>query len=183
MVKVVALFNLGYVEEAANLGFSIYDTRDRHPKSVFISHYPHRIQCFRDSHRHTRYALFFHSLALIACIREEFIREDEHQRYLEQIAANQMYLRRYVTSDSATSIIYTYWIPRWLSASPVNTSTWVTLVVSRLENGRGCALIFCRRMPSSRPSKIVEMHSSCMMPLLCELSRVVEGLLDEKLSP
>jgi hypothetical protein len=72
---------------------------------------------------------------MIACIREEFIGEDEHQRYLEQVEANQIYLRRYVTSDSAASVIHTYWTPRWLSASPVNTSAWVTLVVSQLENG------------------------------------------------
>jgi hypothetical protein len=36
--KVIALFNLGYIQEAAELGFSIYDTRDRHPKSVLMSH-------------------------------------------------------------------------------------------------------------------------------------------------
>ncbi|KAI0286668.1 histidine kinase [Russula aff. rugulosa BPL654] len=84
-LKVVALFNLGYVQEAASLGFSIYETRDRHP-----------------NHRHTRFALFFHSLAMIACIREEYIGESDRQRYLEQIAANQIYIRRYVT-PSATS--------------------------------------------------------------------------------
>ena len=41
-LKVVALFNLGYVEEAASLGFSIYETRDRHPKSVLISYRSHK---------------------------------------------------------------------------------------------------------------------------------------------
>ncbi|KAI9509850.1 hypothetical protein F5148DRAFT_1275037 [Russula earlei] len=108
--KVVALFNLGYVQEAAFLGFSIYDTRDRHP-----------------NHRHTRYALFFHSLAMIACIREEYVTEDESGRYLEQIAANQTYIRR------------------WLSASPVNTSTWVTLVdaeLSSLEDSRDALQLY-----------------------------------------
>ncbi|KAF8272384.1 histidine kinase [Lactarius quietus] len=94
---VVALFNLGYVQEAAELGFSIYDTRDRHP-----------------NHRHTRYALFFHSLAMIDCIRDEYVAEDQRYRYLEQVAANQAYIRR------------------WLSASPVNTSTWVALVEAEL---------------------------------------------------
>ncbi|KAH8992121.1 hypothetical protein EDB92DRAFT_1945661 [Lactarius akahatsu] len=96
---VVALFNLGYVQEAAELGFSIYDTRDRHP-----------------NHRHTRYALFFHSLAMIDCIREEYVAEDQRDRYLEQVAANQAYIRR------------------WLSASPVNTSTWVALVDAELSS-------------------------------------------------
>ncbi|KAI9445552.1 histidine kinase [Lactarius indigo] len=97
--KVVALFNLGYVQEAAELGFSIYDTRDRHP-----------------NHRHTRYALFFHSLAMIDCIREEYVAVNQRNRYLEQVTANQAYIRR------------------WLSASPVNTSTWVALVDAELSS-------------------------------------------------
>jgi hypothetical protein len=120
---------------------------------------------------------------MIACIREELIGEDERQRYLEQIAANEIYLRRYVTSDSATSITYAYWLPRWLSASPVNTSAWVTLIVSRLENGPQYTLILRLRMPSFRLSKTVEMHSSYMTPLLCKLFHVVEGLLDKEVSP
>lgn len=72
---------------------------------------------------------------MIACIREEYISESDRQRYLEQIAANQFYIRRYVTLYSTNFKIYTYRLPRWLSASPVNTSAWVTLVVSQLENG------------------------------------------------
>ncbi|KAI0307475.1 histidine kinase [Multifurca ochricompacta] len=101
---VVALFNLGYVQEAAELGFSIYDTRDRHP-----------------NHRHTRYALFFHNLAMIACVREEYVTGDQRKRYLDQVMVNQVYIRR------------------WLSASPVNTRTWVALVdaeLSSLEDSR-----------------------------------------------
>ncbi|KAI0271645.1 histidine kinase [Gloeopeniophorella convolvens] len=101
---VVALFNLGYVREAAELGFSIYETRDRHP-----------------NHRHTRYALFFHSLAMIACIREEHVTYELRARYFDQVEANQAYIRR------------------WLSPSPVNTSTWVALVdaeLSSLEDSR-----------------------------------------------
>ena len=34
---------------------------------------------------------------MIACIREEYINEGDRKRYLEQIAANQIYIRRYVT--------------------------------------------------------------------------------------
>ena len=33
---------------------------------------------------------------MIACIREEYVSEGDHQRYLEQIAANQIYICRYV---------------------------------------------------------------------------------------
>ena len=34
---------------------------------------------------------------MIDCIREEYISEGDRQRYLEQIAANQIYIRRSVT--------------------------------------------------------------------------------------
>ncbi|KAF9454975.1 dual-domain HisK/Mak2 protein kinase [Macrolepiota fuliginosa MF-IS2] len=74
--KVASFFCVGHIEEAASLGFSIYQTRDIHP-----------------NHRHTRYALFFHSLALIACIRRGISREHRSQ-YLKQIEANQKFLKR-----------------------------------------------------------------------------------------
>lgn len=67
-------------------------------QSVSVSYFRLSIvQYFRNSHRHTRYALFFHSLALIACIREEIVTEDECKQYLQQVAVNQTYIRRYVT--------------------------------------------------------------------------------------
>ncbi|KAJ7630475.1 hypothetical protein FB45DRAFT_915621 [Roridomyces roridus] len=92
-MKVVGLFCLGFVTEAAELGFEVYATREKHP-----------------NHRHVRYGLFFHSLALTAAIRTGQLSEDVRRRYLEQVKLNQRY------------------ISRWRSPSPVNTSTWVTLV-------------------------------------------------------
>ncbi|THH17217.1 hypothetical protein EW146_g3550 [Bondarzewia mesenterica] len=100
--KVVALFCLGYVKEAVDLGFVVYGTRDKHP-----------------NHRHSRYALFFHSLALIAYVRKGSFPPEIRDHYLKQVNANQSFIRR------------------WLSPSPVNTSTWVALVdaeLSSLEN-------------------------------------------------
>ncbi|KAI0757423.1 histidine kinase [Daedaleopsis nitida] len=91
--KVVGLFCLGFVEEAAALGFQVYETRDSNP-----------------NHRHTRYALFFHSLALIHCIRKGGLSNEERAKYFKQIETNQSYIRK------------------WLSPSPVNTSTWVALI-------------------------------------------------------
>ncbi|KAI0793300.1 histidine kinase [Abortiporus biennis] len=91
--KLVGLFCLGFTCEAAELGFEVYETRDKHP-----------------NHRHIRYALFFHSLAMIACIREGMISTTDRNRYLRQIDTNQSYIRK------------------WLSPSAVNTSTWVALV-------------------------------------------------------
>lgn len=95
--KVVAYFSLGHVKEAASLGFSIYQARDAHP-----------------NHRHIRYALFFHSLALIACVRNDFVAGDQRTAYVAQVKANQCYIRK------------------WLSSSPVNVSTWVTLIDAEL---------------------------------------------------
>ena len=69
---------------------------------------------------------------MIDCIREEYVTEDQHDRYLEQVALNQAYIRRYATR-TVGSIPNSYRSLRWLSASPVNTSTWVALVVSSQE--------------------------------------------------
>ncbi|KAJ6569666.1 dual-domain HisK/Mak2 protein kinase [Mycena capillaripes] len=96
-MKVVGLFCLGYTSEAAMLGFNLYTTRDKHP-----------------NHRHVRYGLFFHSLALIACLRTGNPSDDIRRRYLDQVHLNQRYLSR------------------WRSPSPVNTSTWVALVDAEL---------------------------------------------------
>ncbi|CCM01303.1 uncharacterized protein FIBRA_03352 [Fibroporia radiculosa] len=91
--KVVALFCLGYASEAAQLGFSVYESRDKHP-----------------NHRHTRYALFFHSLAMVQCLRRADNIPELRGSYFTQIELNQSYIRK------------------WLSPSPVNTSAWVALV-------------------------------------------------------
>ncbi|KAJ6501559.1 dual-domain HisK/Mak2 protein kinase [Mycena vitilis] len=96
-MKVVGLFCLGYSSEAAMLGFELYKTRDKHP-----------------NHRHVRYGLFFHSLALIGHLRTQHPTDDIRRRYLDQVHLNQKYLSR------------------WRSPSPVNTSTWVALVDAEL---------------------------------------------------
>ncbi|KAJ7596782.1 dual-domain HisK/Mak2 protein kinase [Mycena floridula] len=95
--KVAALYCLGFVSEAAELGFSVYETRHLHP-----------------NHRHVRYGLFFHCLAMIACLRPAKFSEDQRARYLKQIDKNMGILKR------------------WLSPSPVNNSTWVALVHAEL---------------------------------------------------
>ncbi|KAK7694195.1 hypothetical protein QCA50_001375 [Cerrena zonata] len=91
--KVVGLFCLGFIEKAAELGFAVYATRDKHP-----------------NHRHVRYGLFFHCLALIDCIRKGHLTDVARNRYLSQIDANQIYIRK------------------WLSPSAVNTSTWIAII-------------------------------------------------------
>ncbi|RXW16010.1 hypothetical protein EST38_g9848 [Candolleomyces aberdarensis] len=91
--KLVSYFCVGYYEEAALLGLSVYETRMAHP-----------------NHRHVRYALFFHNLAMIACIRKGGLSGNLRAKYFSQIKLNQAYIRK------------------WLSASPVNTSTWVAII-------------------------------------------------------
>ncbi|KAK0208888.1 hypothetical protein DFS33DRAFT_1254916 [Desarmillaria ectypa] len=97
--KIVGFYCLGFFDEAAELGFSVYDTRDRHP-----------------NHRHVRYGLFFHSLAMISSMRKRNVTEETRLRYLKQIELNQRFIKK------------------WLSPSPVNTSTWVALVDAELSS-------------------------------------------------
>ncbi|EIN13359.1 histidine kinase [Punctularia strigosozonata HHB-11173 SS5] len=96
-MKVVGLYCLGHMQEAADLGFSVYRDRNLHP-----------------NHRHTRYSLFFHSLALIACVRREQLPEEQRAQYLTQVDANQAYIKK------------------WLPPSPVNCAAWVALVEAEL---------------------------------------------------
>jgi len=37
--KVVGYYSVGYVKEAAKLGFSVYESRGSHPKLVFYGHH------------------------------------------------------------------------------------------------------------------------------------------------
>ncbi|KAJ3575904.1 hypothetical protein NP233_g779 [Leucocoprinus birnbaumii] len=94
--KLASYFCVGYTEEAAKLGFSLFQDRAAHPK-------------------HIRYGLFFHSLALIACIRQG-VSPRTRAEYLKQVHANQAYLKR------------------WVSPSPVNSSSWVALVDAELSS-------------------------------------------------
>lgn len=66
------------------------------------------ITYFFNSHRHSRFALFFHSLALIACVRND--RGPQTERYLNQVSLNQAFLRTW-------------------AGSTVNVGHWLVLVV------------------------------------------------------
>ncbi|KAI3615522.1 histidine kinase [Moniliophthora roreri] len=95
--KVAGWYCLGYIKEAASLGFQVYETRDKHP-----------------NHRHIRYGLFFHSLAILGCIRQGLVNGQDQDRYMKQVKLNQEFIKK------------------WISSSPVNTSTWVALVDAEL---------------------------------------------------
>ncbi|KAI6159530.1 STKc type histidine kinase [Pisolithus thermaeus] len=100
--KVVALYCTGFFDAAAELGFMVYDVRGCHP-----------------NHRHARYSAFFHSLALIACLRRGDLDSETRTRYIDQVTKNQAYIRR------------------WLSSSPVNTGTWIALVEAEMASLNG----------------------------------------------
>ncbi|KAH8120504.1 dual-domain HisK/Mak2 protein kinase [Phellopilus nigrolimitatus] len=95
--KVVGLYCMGYFEESAELGFSVYESRHYHP-----------------NHRHVRFALCYHSLAMISCIRGEVLSDDQKSRFMTQINLNQALLRK------------------WSALSPVNNGMWVALVDAEL---------------------------------------------------
>ncbi|TFY70056.1 hypothetical protein EVJ58_g22 [Rhodofomes roseus] len=76
--KVVGLFCLGFANEAAALGFYVYDMRDKHPK-------------------HTRYSLFFHAMAMIQCIRGGDLDSETRTKYLKQIELDQSYIRKWLS--------------------------------------------------------------------------------------
>ncbi|EJD55247.1 hypothetical protein AURDEDRAFT_140870 [Auricularia subglabra TFB-10046 SS5] len=91
--KIAVLYCLGFFKEAAALGYEVFQARHLHP-----------------NHRHSRYALFWHSLALIQCARMSRTTDKQKQDILEQIELNQTFIRK------------------WVSPSPVNNSTWVALI-------------------------------------------------------
>ncbi|KAL5518690.1 CHK1 [Sanghuangporus vaninii] len=100
--KVVGLFCLGYYSEAAELGFSVLHSAKHHP-----------------NHRHIRFSLCYHSLAIIHCIRNGVVSIAQREIYLRQVGLNQEYIRK------------------WLEPSPVNNSTWLALVDAELASLKG----------------------------------------------
>lgn len=48
------------------------------------------------SHRHVRYALFFHNLAMIACLRKGNVIGQNHDAYFLQIRENQTFIKKRV---------------------------------------------------------------------------------------
>ncbi|KAL4069355.1 STKc type histidine kinase, partial [Scleroderma citrinum] len=105
--QVAGLYCTGLIDAAAELGFMVFDARECHP-----------------NHRHVRYCAFFHSLALVACIRRGDLDEKTRLSYVNQVIKNQTFTRR------------------WLSSSPVNTGAWIALVEAEMAslNGDGEAL-------------------------------------------
>ena len=110
------------------------------------------------SHRHVRFGLFFHSLALIQCLWSDSIPKDQRSRYLHQVQLNQEYLRR------------------WISPSPVNNSTWHALIVSRQDllvrrtptnfnRKRSLLRIKANRMPSNFMILLLSMYHPGMSAL------------------
>ena len=126
-LKVVAYFCLGYVAEAAERGFFVYETKNVHPKCVLSTTAECMVNLTQCSHRHTRYILFFHCLALIECVRKGRLAPDVREKYMDQVEKNAIYIKKYVLLSNPKLKLK---IPsRWLSPSPVNNSAWIALIV------------------------------------------------------
>ena len=50
------------------------------------------------SHRHVRYALFFHNLAMVACLRKGNVNGQNRDAYFLQIHENQTFIKKRVLS-------------------------------------------------------------------------------------
>ncbi|KAL7411025.1 hypothetical protein BDY24DRAFT_371574 [Mrakia frigida] len=94
--KIVALFSLGWYEAAADLGFDTWKTKFWNP-----------------NHYHARLGVYYHSLALLRCLREGRP-PGTATKYREQISLNQAFLSR------------------WLETGSINFKQWTTLVDAEL---------------------------------------------------
>ncbi|KAF7721740.1 hypothetical protein EC973_004178 [Apophysomyces ossiformis] len=71
-LKIVVLYHFGFYQEAVGLGFKIQEVSSNHP-----------------GHRHKAIALFYHSLSMIAWIRDETLDETTHEKYMVDVLENQ----------------------------------------------------------------------------------------------
>ncbi|KAF8746288.1 hypothetical protein AX14_000082 [Amanita brunnescens Koide BX004] len=78
--KLVGFFCIGYIDQAIELGFQVYETRNSYP-----------------NHRHVRYALFFHSLSITARLREGEISGHRRNALISQISKNQAYIKKWLS--------------------------------------------------------------------------------------
>ncbi|KAL0077413.1 hypothetical protein J3Q64DRAFT_1769328 [Phycomyces blakesleeanus] len=87
--KIIILFHFGHFQEAADTGFKILETSLNHP-----------------SHRHIGIALYYHSLSMIACIRDTEIDDSVRKMYLDQVAKNQTILSSWADHSEVNYRMY-----------------------------------------------------------------------------
>jgi hypothetical protein len=97
---------------------------------------------------------------MIACIREEFVTEDQSKLYLEQVAANQTYIRRYETSPRALSV--TYQLAQMAASQPRQHEYLGSARRMFVATSAALHTDFLVRTPSCRLSRTAEMHSNYM---------------------
>ena len=139
-LKIVVLVHFDHHHEAAELGFQIIETSINHPE-----------------HRHVGIAIFYHSIALIACIRDATLEKKTLEKYRTQVERNRETLEE------------------WASHSEINYRMYHKLVVS-------CQLLFKeeskKKLISSRTRNyrhllIRRQHLNCtMMQLNLELKAI-----------
>ncbi|KAI8145982.1 hypothetical protein BJV82DRAFT_31161 [Fennellomyces sp. T-0311] len=88
-LKIVVLVHFDHHREAAELGFQIIETSINHPE-----------------HRHVGIAIFYHSIALIACIRDATLDEDTLEKYRTQVERNRQTLEEWASHSEINYRMY-----------------------------------------------------------------------------
>ncbi|CAO3682903.1 unnamed protein product [Rhizopus stolonifer] len=84
--KIVLLFHFGFCKEAAETGFKIFDgsTSD----AVYKTNYNHASLKITENifrHRHIGISIYYHSLSLIECLRDEDLDSEVRKKYKTQL--------------------------------------------------------------------------------------------------
>ena len=87
-LKIIVLVHFDHYREATQLGFHIFEASVKHPE-----------------HRHYGIAIFYHSIAMIACIRDD-VDEVTMSKYRIQIEKNQQALDEWATQSEINYRMY-----------------------------------------------------------------------------
>ncbi|KAI7857581.1 hypothetical protein BDC45DRAFT_566037 [Circinella umbellata] len=104
-LKIIVLVHFDHHREAAQLGFHIFEASVKHPE-----------------HRHYGIAIFYHSIAMIACIRDN-VDEDTISKYRIQIEKNQQALNEWATQSEINYRMYHKLVEAELSTLEDSLST------------------------------------------------------------
>ncbi|KAI8379176.1 uncharacterized protein BYT42DRAFT_316414 [Radiomyces spectabilis] len=88
-LKIMLFFQYGYRQEAVDLGFKLFETSIPHP-----------------GHRHYGIALYYHSLAMIACLRQDALDRSVKEKYENQLSCNQRILGEWSENSEVNYRMY-----------------------------------------------------------------------------
>ncbi|KAI9243547.1 hypothetical protein BDA99DRAFT_530153 [Phascolomyces articulosus] len=106
-LKIIVLVHFDHYREAAQLGFHIFEASVNHPE-----------------HRHYGIAIFYHSISMIACIRDtKNVDEETRNKYRTQIKKNQKTLDEWATHSEINYRMYHKLVEAELSTLEYSLST------------------------------------------------------------